>query len=150
VFPDRHNAIINVDGSRIKTATHSRKMTKSLLLNMEKKYGCNNIGFFMADDASDWRQRLWIVSDELNVDSYEYRDNAGKEYRKNKCVHAEKVLGYSQYYLVKGGNHLSTSSDEFEVNEDASNANIRNAFKKFAKSKKQNKILMTKFGKAVA
>lgn len=150
VFPDRHNAIINVDGSRIKTSTHSRKMTKNLLLNMEKKYGCNNIGFFMADDASDWRQRLWIVSDELNMDSYKYRDDAGKEYRKNKCVHAEDVLGYAQYYLVKGGNHLSTDTDEFEVSEDASNANIRNAFKKFAKSKKQNKVLMTKFGKAVA
>ncbi len=149
-YPDRHNAVIMVDGSRVKTTTGSRQVTKSLLENMKKKYGTNNIGFFMADDSSAWRQRLWIVSEELGMYSEEYKSNANKEYRKNKCVHAQSVLGYSEYYLVKGGNHLATEEDGFEVKEDASNANIRNAFKKFAKSKKQNKILMTKFGKAVA
>jgi hypothetical protein len=51
---------------------------------------------------------------------------------------------------VKGGSNLSSDEDEFTVKEDATNANIRNAFKKFAKSKKQNKVLLTKFGKAVA
>lgn len=150
IYPDRHNAVIMVDGSRVKTRTGSRQVTKNLLENMKKKYGTNNIGFFMADDAGAWRQRLWIVSEELGIYSEEYKSNANKEYRKNKCVNAQNVLGYSEYYLVKGGNNLSTEEDEFEVSHDASNANIRNAFKKFAKSKKQNKILMTKFGKAVA
>ena len=117
---------------------------------MKKKNGTINIGLFMADDAVAWRQRLWIVSEELGIYSEEYKSNANKEYRKNKGVNDQNVLGYSEYYLVKGGNNLSTEEDEFEVSHDASNANIRNAFKKFAKSKKQNKILMTKFGKAVA
>lgn len=150
IYPDRHNAVIMVDGSRVKTRTGSRQVTKNLLENMKKRYGTNNIGFFMADDSNAWRQRLWIVSEELGIYSEEYKSNANKEYRKNKCVNAQNVLGYSEYYLVKGGNNLATDEDEFEVKEDASNANIRNAFKKFAKSKKQNKILMTKFGKAVA
>lgn len=150
IYPDRHNAIINVDGSRVKTRTGPKNVTKNLLENMKKKYGTNNIGFFMADDASTWRQRLWVIADQLNVYSETYKAAANKEYRINKCVHAENVLGYSDYYLVKGGNNLATDENEFEVQEDASNANIRNAFKKFAKSKKQNKVLMTKFGKAVA
>ena len=150
IYPDRHNAIINVDGSRVKTRTGPKNVTKNLLENMKKKYGTNNIGFFMADDASTWRQRLWVIADQLNVYSETYKAAANKEYRINKCVHAENVLGYSDYYLVKGGNNLATHENEFEVKEDASNANIRNAFKKFAKSKKQNKVLMTKFGKAVA
>lgn len=150
IYPDRHNAIINVDGSRVKTRTGPKNVTKNLLENMKKKYGTNNIGFFMADDASTWRQRLWVIADQLNVYSETYKAAANKEYRINKCVHAENVLGYSDYYLVKGGNSLATHENEFEVQEDASNANIRNAFKKFAKSKKQNKVLMTKFGKAVA
>ena len=120
-----------------------------------EKFGAYNFTvddflFFMADSSSDWRQRLWIMADELNVYSEEYKNNANKEYRSNKCVHEQNVLGYNEYYLVKGGSNLSSDEDEFTIKEDATNANIRNAFKKFAKSKKQNKVLLTKFGKAVA
>ena len=150
IYPDRHNAIINVDGSMLKTKTGSRELTKTLLNNLSKKYNVNNIGFFMADDNQHWRQRLWILSDEKNIYSEDFKKDANKEYRKNKCVTVENALGYDQYYLVKGGKHLSTQEDDFDVSQDASNANIRTAFKKFAKSKKQNKVLMTKFGKAVA
>ncbi len=117
---------------------------------MKKKYNTNNIGFFMADNAGEWKHRVWNVAEELHEDPYEYRTTAGKEYRKNKCLTANNVFGYHEYYLVKGGSNLDTQEDEFEVAEDASQASIRNAFKKFAKSKKLNKVLMTKFGKAVA
>jgi hypothetical protein len=150
IWPDRHNAVIQVDGTMIKTKTGSRVVTKSLLDNLSKKYNTNNIGFFMADDNQHWRQRLWILANSLNKHSEEYKRDANKEYRQNKCVTVDNVLGYNEYYLVKGGKNLETQEDEFSVKDDASNANIRTAFKKFAKSKKQNKVLMTKFGKAVA
>jgi hypothetical protein len=150
IWPDRHNAVIQVDGTMIKTKTGSRVVTKSLLDNISKKYNTNNIGFFMADDNQHWRQRLWILANSLNKHSEEYKRDANKEYRQNKCVTVDNVLGYNEYYLVKGGKNLETQEDEFSVKDDASNANIRTAFKKFAKSKKQNKVLMTKFGKAVA
>ena len=150
IWPDRHNAVIQVDGTMIKTKTGSRVVTKSLLDNLSKKYNTNNIGFFMADDNHHWRQRLWILANSLNKHSEEYKKDANKEYRQNKCVTVDNVLGYNEYYLVKGGKNLETQEDDFSVKEDASNANIRTAFKKFAKSKKQNKVLMTKFGKAVA
>lgn len=150
IWPDRHNAVIQVDGTMIKTKTGSRIVTKSLLDNLSKKYNTNNIGFFMADDNHHWRQRLWILANSLNKHSEEYKKDANKEYRQNKCVTVDNVLGYNEYYLVKGGKNLETQEDDFSVKDDASNANIRTAFKKFAKSKKQNKVLMTKFGKAVA
>ena len=60
------------------------------------------------------------------------------------------TLGYDELYLVKGGAKLSATNEEFEVSEEASNAQIRNAFKKFSKNKKLNKVLMTSLGKAVA
>ena len=148
--PDRSGAVVNVAGSMVKSSIGSRSMTSSLLKNMEKKYGINTIGFFMADNNSDWRQRLWIMADALKSYYEDYKSKANREYRQNKCVHEQNVLGYNEYYLVKGGNNLSSDEDEFTVKEDATNANIRNAFKKFAKSKKQNKVLLTKFGKAVA
>lgn len=147
---DRYSSVIQVDGRMIKTSVGSRNVTKALLDNLSKNYGVNNIGFFMADSNQDWRQRLWIMAEEKKVYSEEYKSLANKEYRLNKCFHEQNVLGYNEYYLVKGGKNLGAESDEFAVSDDASTANIRTAFKKFAKSKKQNKVLMTKFGKAVA
>ena len=52
--------------------------------------------------------------------------------------------------MVKGGSALSAQEDEFEVDSDASKAKLRTAFKKFATSKKNNKTLLTNFGKKVA
>ena len=43
-----------------------------------------------------------------------------------------------------------TTEEDFDIKEEASNAQIRSAFKKFSKNKKLNKVLMTNFGKAVA
>jgi hypothetical protein len=142
---------MKVDGSFIKSSyNHSRHITETLLNNMTKKYGTNNIGFFIADTNQHWRQRLWILADVKNKRLDSFQKAANKEYRQNKCVSIDNALGYKEYYLVKGGKSLETQEDEFEVKKDATKANIRSAFKKFAKSKKQNKVLMTKFGKAVA
>ena len=148
--PHTSEIVISVDGSRIKGSRYNNNLTAALLKNMKKKYNTNNIGFFMADTAGDWRQRLWSIAADKDMYADEFKTEAAKEYRKHKCVAVNDVFGYAEYYLVKGGRNLDTAEDEFEVAEDASQANIRNAFKKFAKSKKLNKVLMTKFGKAVA
>ena len=150
IRPNGTEIIMSIDGSKVKGDRWSKSLTKNLLRNMKKKYNTNNIGFFMADNGGEWKHRLWNIANELREDPIDYRSAAGKEYRKFKCVTANNVLGYSEYYLVKGGRTLDTTEEEFEVSEDASQANIRNAFKKYAKSKKLNKVLMTKFGKAVA
>ena len=49
---------------------------------------------------------------------------------------------------TEGG--ISIEAEEFEPKEDASKGQITSAFKKFSKSKKTNKTLLTNFGKAVA
>jgi len=126
-------------------------MTEELLKSISKKYNTNNIGFFMADSASDWRFRLnninWSLDNKFEDD---FRKEVNAEYRKNKCVEFNNIYGYDTYYMVKGGSVLSTDEDDFEVTTDASDSQIRTAFKKFAKSKKTNKVIMTKFGAAVA
>jgi hypothetical protein len=78
------------------------------------------------------------------------RREAQKEYRKNKCVVRTNALGYNEFYLIKGGNQLATDDDEFDVNSDQTRGQMASAFKKYSKSKKLNKVLMTTFGRAVA
>ena len=74
-----------------------------------------------------------------------------REYAKNKCVTFKGKLGYNELFIVKSWKGaLATDATEFEVNEDASKGQLTSAFKKYSKSKKLNKTLLTNFGKAVA
>tara|TARA_B100001094_G_scaffold234591_1_gene229557 strand:+ start:3287 stop:5461 length:2175 start_codon:yes stop_codon:yes gene_type:complete len=140
-----------VQGKVLDCSNGRNSMTEELLKSISKKYNTNNIGFFMADSASDWRFRLnninWSLDNKFEDD---FRKEVNAEYRKNKCVEFNNIYGYDTYYMVKGGSVLSTDEDDFEVTTDASDSQIRTAFKKFAKSKKTNKVIMTKFGAAVA
>ncbi len=133
---------IRVDGKVI--SADSRDITKSLLDNIRKRYFTNTIGFFMADCNRDFNDKI------DHITNFRGNREAHKEYRKNKCVVYKDVIGYDEFYLVKGGTNLDTQNDEFGVTSDQTKGQMANAFKKYSKSKKQNKVLMTKFGRAVA
>ncbi len=128
--------------------------TESLLKNMAKTLNVKTMGFFMADDAHHWRNRISRLAHYCETDGWnsEFRKECTKEYTKNKCVHKEDAFGYDNYYLLKGGQTLSAQNEEFDekVTEDMSDAQIRTAFRKFSKGKKTNKVLMTSIGQAVA
>ncbi len=134
---------VYVDGKNLKMENLGRYATAELLNNIRKRYGCNTLGFFISTDAYEFRNKLRMM------DEYDTAP-ANKEYRKNKCVRRVNSLGYDEFYLVKGGKQLKTNIEDFDVKEEASTAQVRNAFKKFSKSKKKNKVLLTNFGKAVA
>lgn len=140
---------ILIDGKAIFAETR-RQVTSSLLKNLSDTYGINTIGFFMADNNHMWNSKLGDICWSENKYWEDWRAEARKEYMKNKCVTIEGYSGYNTYYLVKGNKNLDTNADEFDVNEDATKGQIGNAFKKYSKSKKLNKVLMTKFGAAVA
>ena len=143
--PNRHRFKSNllVDKKLIKLGDHGRSATHELLQNISKRYNCQTIGFFVSDSSHDWRGKLW----ECGIHNHA---NLNKEYRKHKCVTLKNTVGFDEFYLVKGGNALDASDDAFDVESDASKARIRTAFKKFSASKKNNKTLLTNFGKAVA
>ena len=142
--------ILEIDHKLVKLNHGGRYATKQLLENIQKRYNVNTLGFFVSENAYDWRSKLGEASkhETWEVDLREYN----KEYRKNKCISFKDALGYDEFYLVKGGSKFSadTSEEDFDIKEEASNAQIRTAFKKFSKNKKLNKVLMTNFGKAVA
>ena len=115
--------------------------------NASQGYNTNTIGFFMADDNRHFMNRIQSAHLDGVRDTYmdyysdEYinlKKDANAEYRKNKCVIKENVLGYNEYYIIKGGKSLSAQGDDVmdEITSDNSTAQIRNAFKKSAKSTK--------------
>ena len=152
---------LTIDGKTIKTTDSGKGATKDLLLNIQKRYNTNTLGFFMADDNRHFYNRIQSAimdsapSDYIDYYSDEWRDikkSSSAEFRKNRCVVKNNVLGYNEYYIIKGGNTLSAQPEDImgDISSDATTAQVRNAFKKQSKSKKINKVLLTKFGKAVA
>ena len=145
---------INIDGKVVVAKAGSRKsVTEAILKNLEKVYAANNVGFFMCDRGTDWRWRLqdaiWAQNPDI-YDTDEILREKYKEYRKNKCIEFADVYGYKKWYCIKGGKQLDAQADDFEVNNDATQGQLTAAFKKFSKSKKNNKVLMKKFAQEVA
>ena len=145
---------INIDGKVVESKAGSRKgVTASILKNLEKVYAANNVGFFMCDRGTDWRFRLqdaiWAQNPDI-YDTDELLREKYKEYRKNKCIEFADVYGYKKWYCVKGGKQLDAQADDFDITENATQGQLTAAFKKFSKSKKNNKVLMKKFAQEVA
>ena len=146
--------IMTVDGKKLELGSAGRKGTSDLLKNLEKRYGVKTLGFFIADGSHQWRGKLEHVYYEKNPEAYylddDFKKAVQKEYTKNKCVQFSDTLGYNEFFLVKGGKALNTDADEFTPAENATKGQLSQQFRKFSKSKKNNKTLLTNFGKAVA
>ena len=146
--------IMTIDGKKIELDSAGRKGTKDLLKNLEKRYGIKTLGFFIADGPHQWRGKLEHVYFENNPDAYymddDFRKGVQKEYTRNKCVQFTEALGYNEFFLIKAGKTLDTDAEEFSPDVDATKGQLSQQFRKFSKSKKNNKVLLTKFGKAVA
>ena len=142
-----------IDGKMVNIGSRYQA-TKRLLENISKRYNTKTIGFFMADQSRHFRDRLYVINNDINGYDYEsdreFKKQAAKEYRKNKCVQIDNCLGYDKYYLLKGGQGLKAESKDFVTTGAESDAQLRTAFKSFAKDKKLSKVLMTSFGKEVA
>src|SRR6056300_86265 len=141
-------ALVNIMGEHVKLEDTRKRGTQSLLENLQKKFGCTTIGFFLADNAHNFKYKIEDCDEDCYYDSSNMRKYQ-KEYNKKKCVTFKDALGYNEFYVLKS-KRLETDAEEFVTAEDASKGQLTTAFKKFSKSKKLNKTLLTNFGKAVA
>jgi hypothetical protein len=139
---------INIDNKIVNLKDSRRGGTASLLKNIQKTFDATTIGFFIADDRYSFKNKIGEAVGNEWIDTHELKP-FNREYMKNKCITLKNTLGYDEFYVVKG-KQLSTDVEEFEPKEDASKGQITMAFKRFSKSKKLNKTLLTNFGKAVA
>ena len=142
-------AIINIMGRHVKMNDTRRGATKALLENIKKRFDTTTIGFFLADNSHNFKYKIQDCDREAH-----YGDDFkpyNKEYQKNKCVTFKGKLGYDELYIVKSWKGaLNTDAVDFDPDADASKGQLTSQFKKFSKSKKLNKTLLTNFGKAVA
>lgn len=137
---------IDLDGVVV-TGQHTRNLTDLLIAELAKEF--NVIGFFLAERMYEFRGQVWASSDKFVTT--EIMTNLRKEYNQNKFVAFKNARGYDHYFIVKAaGRSLDTDSDEFEVSDNAKKGEIQRAFKKFASSKKANRMLATQFAQIIA
>lgn len=142
-------AIINIMGRHVKMTDTRRGATKALLENIKKRFDTTCIGFFLADSSHNFKYKIQDCDKDAHWGDDFKKYN--KEYQKNKCVTFKEKLGYDELYIVKSWkNALNTDAVDFDPDTDASKGQLTSQFKKFSKSKKLNKTLLTNFGKAVA
>ena len=148
---DSYNINMQVDGNVFNTKNRRGLMTTSLLENLQKTYNVTTQCFYIAGDRHEYNMKIAQAS---SGDRYTYIDEDSRkqfqrEYSKNRCLTFDNALGYNKFYILKK-DKMSTEAEEFEVNEHATHAQIRSAFKKHSTSKKSNKTLLTNFGRTVA
>lgn len=144
----RRTEMVTFDLNGKKVCVQNSNATSSILNHIRNK-GTKVLGFFLAERTYDFRGAIYKYSEEF-VDTEKMNDYS-KMARKNKFVHMDEKSGYDRLFIVKcDRSNLNTDADEFEVNENASKAQITRAFKKHNGSKKTNRLLSTKFAEVVA
>jgi hypothetical protein len=74
----------------------------------------------------------------------EYADKYAKLLRKEKLLECKRP-GYANFFLIPGGDDLKVSDDTLNVNGKVTSGKLANAFMKMNKSRKINRVLVSKF-----
>ena len=91
--------------------------------------------------------RDWKRYSNYFIANYKQREEADRQWKKNK-TYIDTHSKYSISYIMK--TETIESSTDFDVSEDASKTQIRNAFKKSLGGKKANKQILSSFIKQIA
>jgi hypothetical protein len=119
-----------------------------LLVDHLRSLGVTTVGYFLANNSHDFKAKVGQASQSWSSDTFR---KAAKDHRTQKFVSFDNTLGYDRYFIVKANNStLSTEIDQFEVRDGAKNNEIARAFKKYASSKKTNRIFAAQFAEIIS
>ena len=146
---------INMGKGTVTSDGAGRNMTADML-DYYRKFGITTLGFFLANDRYQYNVKLsdvcWDKHREDRHCNEDFNRDAQRQNTRQKCVIYNDAIGYDTFYIVQAFNKsvMNIDADDFDVDSDATKAQITQAFKKHSKGKKLNKTLLTNFGKAVA
>ena len=133
--------------NKIIKAYNNHNLTVQLTDNL-RSLGCVNIGFFLAERRYDSTRAISRATGSWDQSSFR---QASKMLNKHKFASYDNTLGYDRFFVVKADRRtLNTDNDDFEIRDNATKGEITRAFKKFANSKKGNRVLASQFAQMVA
>ena len=118
-------------------------VTNTLVEVLRDKHNCNVVNFYLIDRFKHYDAAEFSTADIPAAIIL-------SKYKKEGHLIAENYGGWSELYLIKGGNTLEVNESILEVKEDAKRGEIKRAFAKFNKGKLKNRLLLSKFVDMVA
>ena len=116
-------------------------VTRGLLEFMIARYDVNVIGYYITAQGNDFKQTVYNQLGAEDSDDFKKYSN---EFKKNGFIVGRQV-GYTAYFIIKGGKKLDTTTEKLEVENDVSKRVLTTAFKKHNKSKLTNRVGLNKF-----
>ena len=116
-------------------------VTRGLLQFMIARYNVNVIGYYITTQGNDFKNALHNQLDVRDPDDFTKYSN---EFKREGFIVARQV-GYTAYFIIKGGKKLDTTTEKLEVEDDVSKRVLTTAFKKHNKSKLTNRVVLNKF-----
>lgn len=136
------NVVVRYKGADEYLEAGRRGHTAGLLNMIRKSTGAQVIGMFLANKKHIKRHV------EYSVSNWDERKAEIEKFKKNNFAVLKKH-GYDEYYMIPADQKVV--NDTFEnLNEDASNVKIRNAFIKGAKAKKSSRTVLGRFAERIA
>ena len=130
-------------GSMIRLSMVYHVFTKALLDDLKDTFPeVNFIGYRIIGPGCSYNSMIYSYLPEFSD-----QDKARTQWRKEKTF-TIKNYGYDSYIVL--GNSVLSNSVDFEVKEDASKSQIKNAFRKSLANKKMNKRVLNEFIALVA
>jgi hypothetical protein len=119
------------------------RFTKILLEDLKSTFpGVNVIGFRIIEGGGGYNSMISSY-----IHDWDSSEKARRSWKKEKTF-TVKGAGYESYFVI--GDSVLSNDSNFEVRQDATKAQIRNAFKKSLGAKKMNKRILNEFVSLVA
>ncbi len=122
-------------------------VTPTLLQILKDRTGCNLIGFYILPKSKRYFQNAMSRFNVIMT------DNGYKQFRNEKFF-SVNGYGYSEYFLIPGGEDLSTEDDSLAdilgESKDVSARKLKGAFLKMNQNRLTNRVLLSKVIKEIA
>jgi len=122
-------------------------VTPTLLQILKDRTGCNLIGFYILPKSKRYFQNAMARFNMLMTDV------GYKQFRDEKFF-SVNGYGYSEYFLIPGGDDLSTDDDSLSdilgEDKDVSSRKLKGAFMKMNQNRLTNRVLLSKVIKEIA
>ena len=149
VGPSDHRSVSYIeDKDSAKTYRVSDKgVTPTLLQILKDRTGCNLIGFYIMPKSKRYFQNAMARFNMIMT------DDGYKQFRNEKFF-SINGYGYSEYFLIPGGEDLSTEDDSLSdilgEGKDVSARKLKGAFLKMNQNRLTNRVLLSKVIKEIA
>jgi len=122
-------------------------VTPTLLQILKDRTGCNLIGFYILPKSKRYFQNAMSRFNMIMT------DDGYKQFRNEKFF-SVNGYGYSEYFLIPGGNDLTTDDDSLDdilgESKDVSARKLKGAFLKMNQNRLTNRVLLSKVIREIA